>query len=123
MPWTLDARTPVTLVADESALAAALAAGPPAAVVSEPPPPPLPAGAVALVSFDATTTTHAAACSCCAGRSPAASALDRLFQARIRNACPWFDRVVALAETPEGAQSLRDALASDPLASARFRLA
>jgi len=123
MAWTLDARTPVTLVSDKAALAAALAAGPPAAVVSEAPPPPLPPRAVALVSFGATTTTHAAGCSCCAGRSPAAAALDRLFQARIRNACPWFDRVVALAETPEAAASLRDALARDPLASARFRLA
>lgn len=123
MAWTLDARTPVTLVADEAALAAALAAGPPAAIVSEAPPPPLPAGAVALVSFDATKTTHAAGCSCCAGRSPAAAALDGLFQARVRNACPWFDRVVALAETPEAAASLREALARDPVASARFRLA
>jgi hypothetical protein len=122
MAWTLDARTPVTLVSDKAALAAALASGPPAAVVSEAPPPPLPPRAVALVSFDA-TTTHAAGCSCCAGRSPAAAALDRLFQARIRNACPWFDRVLALAETPEAAASLRDALARDPLASARFRLA
>lgn len=123
MPWTLDARTPVTLVADEAALAAALASGPPAAILSEAPPTPLPPTAVALVSFDVTTTTHAAGCSCCAGRSPAASALDRLFQARVRNACPWFDRVVALAETPEAAEAIRDALASDALAVARFRLA
>jgi hypothetical protein len=122
MTWTLDARIPVTLVADEAALAAALAAGPPAAILSEAPPPPLPALAIALASFDA-TTTHAAGCSCCAGRSPAASALDRLFQARVRNACPWFDRVVALAVTPEAAEAIRAALASDALAVARFRLA
>lgn len=123
MPWSLDARIPLTLVADEAALAAALASGPPAALVVEAPPPPLPAGAVALVSFDATTTAHAAGCACCAGRSPAAAALDRLFQARVRNACPWFDRVLALAESPEAAASIREALAQDAVASARFRLA
>jgi hypothetical protein len=123
MAWSLDARIPVTLVADEATLAAALASGPPAALISEAPPPPLPPGAVAVVSFDSTTATHAAGCVCCAGRSPAAAALDRLFQARVRGACPWFDRVLALAETPEAAASLRDALARDPLASARFRLA
>jgi hypothetical protein len=123
MPWSLDARIPLTLVADEAALAAALASGPPAALVVEAPPPPLPPGAVALVSFDATTTAHAAGCACCAGRSPAAAALDRLFQARIRNACPWFDRVLALADTPEAADAIRDALARDALAAARFRLA
>lgn len=123
MPWSLDARIPLTLVADEAALAAALASGPPAALVVEAPPTPLPAGAVALVSFDATTTAHAAGCACCAGRSPAAAALDRLFQARVRNACPWFDRVLALAGTPEAAAAIREALAQDAVASARFRLA
>ncbi|MCS6933301.1 MAG: hypothetical protein NZM27_13970 [Acetobacteraceae bacterium] len=123
MRWSLDTRIPLAFVADEAALAAALAAGPPAAVLCEAPPPPLPAGAVALVSFDATTTAHAAGCACCAGRSPAAAALDRLFQARVRNACPWFDRVLALADTPEAAEAIRETLARDPLASARFRLA
>lgn len=123
MPWSLDARIPLTFVPDAAALAAALADGPPAAILAEAPPPPLPARAVALVSFDATTTSHAAGCACCTGRSPAAAALDRLFQARVRNACPWFDRVLALAETPAAASAIREALAQDPLASARFRAA
>ena len=52
-----------------------------------------------LASFDPFAPGHAAGCACCAGRSPAAVALDRLFQARVRGACSWFDRVVALAET------------------------
>lgn len=123
MPWSLDARIPLILLAEEAALADALASGPPAAVISEAPPPALPAGAVTLVSFDATTTAHAPGCACCAGRSQAAAALDRLFQARVRNACPWFDRVLALAATPEAAAALREAVAQDALASARFRLA
>jgi hypothetical protein len=123
MPWSLDARIPVSFVADEAALRAALAAGPPAAVLAQAPPPAAP-GAVAVVSFDSTTTTaHGAACPCCCGRSPAAAALDRLFQARVRNACPWFERVLALAEDAEAAADIRDALAQDPLASVRFRLA
>lgn len=122
MPWSLDARIPVSFVADEAALRAALAAGPPAAVLAQAPPPAAP-GAVAVVSFDSTTTAHGAACPCCCGRSPAAAALDRLFQARVRNACPWFERVLALAEDAEAAADIRDALAQDPLASVRFRLA
>jgi hypothetical protein len=122
MPWSLDARIPVSFVADEAALRAALAAGPPAAVLAQAPPPAAP-GAVAVVSFDSTTTAHGAACLCCRGRSPAAAALDRLFQARVRNSCPWFERVLALAEDAEAAAEIRDALAQDPLASVRFRLA
>ena len=64
MPWSVDARIPLTFVPDAAALAAALADGPPAAILAEAPPPPLPARAVALVSFDATTTSHAAGCAC-----------------------------------------------------------
>jgi hypothetical protein len=119
MAWSLDARTPVALLPDRATLAAALAAGPPAAVLSAGGP----AGGVVHAVFDATATTHPAACTCCAGRSPAATALDQLFQARVRNACPWFDRVLALAETEAAAAEIRAALDSDPLASARFRLA
>jgi hypothetical protein len=122
MPWSLDARTPVALLPDSVALAAALAAGPPAAVLSAGGTP-RPAGGVIHAAFDAAAATHPAACACCAGRSPAATALDQLFQARIRNACPWFDRVVALAETPADAEAIRAALAGDALAAARFRLA
>ena len=98
MAWSIDARIPLVTVADEPALNAALAGGPPAAVLAEAPPPPLPAGAVALVSFDLSGPIHAIGCACCAGRSSAAVALDRLFQARVRGGCAWFDRVVALAE-------------------------
>ena len=131
MPWSLDARIPIVIVADPAALAAALdaaqAGGRPAAVLLGPaahgasrpdaPPP----GAVALARFDLSGPAHAAACACCAGRGPAAVALDTLFQARIRNTCPWFDRVVALAETPAARAEVEAALAGDAVTAARFR--
>ena len=66
--------------------------------------------------------SHAAACACCGGRAPAATALDRLFQARVRGQCPWFDRVVALAETPEARAAIAAALMEDAVTAARFRL-
>jgi hypothetical protein len=123
MAWSLDARIPLVTVADEAGLAVALAAGRPAAVLAEAPPPAMPAGAVALVSFDLSGPTHAAGCACCAGRSPAAAALDRLFQARVRNQCGWFERVVALAETEAARAEITQALREDAVTAARFRAA
>ncbi len=120
MAWNLDARIPLLLVADPTALAQALAEGSPAAVLRAGPGA-LPAGAVAQAEFAATAATHAAACACCAGRGAAATALDRLFQARIRNQCPWFTRVLALVETPEAAAEVTAALTQDALTLARFR--
>ena len=94
-----------------------------AAVLAEAPPPPMPASAAALASFDAFAPGHAGGCACCGGRSPAAAALDRLFQARVRGACPWFERVVALAETPAARDAVVAALREDAVTAARFRLA
>ncbi len=131
MPWSLDARIPVVMVADPAALAAALDAalvggrpaalllGPAPAGASRPDAPP--PGAVALARFDLSAAAHAAACACCAGRGPAAAALDRLFQARVRNACPWFEQVIALAETPEAKAEIAAALTRDAVTAARFR--
>ncbi|MDO9707617.1 hypothetical protein [Paracraurococcus lichenis] len=120
MAWSLDARIPLVVTATEADLAAALAAGPKAAVLAEAPPPALPDSAVALASFDI-ALPHAAACTCCGGRSPAAAALDRLFQARVRSQCPWFDRVVALAETVAAQAEIAAALREDAVTAARFR--
>lgn len=122
MAWNIDARLPLLLVESEAALKATLATGPKTAVLAEAPPPSLPTGAVALASFD-TVVTHAAACTCCGGRPPAAAALDRLFQARVRNQCPWFERVVALAETEEARTAIAAALKDDAVTAARFRAA
>lgn len=118
MAWSVDARIPVTLLPDAAALPGALA-GRPAALLAEGALP-QPAPAEASESF-APQPRHAAACACCAGRSAAAQALDRLFQARVRGQAAWFDRVLVLAATPEGRAELAQALAQDPLTTARFR--
>ena len=120
MAWSLDARLPVVIVADAAALDGALAVGPKAAVLAEAPPLPMPAGAAALASFDP-LAPHAVGCSCCGGRPAAAAALDRLFQARVRGACPWFERVVALAETEAAREAVAAALSNDAVTAARFR--
>lgn len=133
-----DARIPVILLADPTALAAALAApdAKPAAVLEEAPAgaqaaggplPPVPGRAAtgqpaaARAAFSAAAARHAIGCACCAGRSPAAQALDRLFQQRARGQCAWFDRVLALVPSPAGAAMLASALADDVLTRARFR--
>jgi hypothetical protein len=121
MAWSLDARIPVILVPDPAALARLLAGGTAAALLAEAPPPPLPAGAVALASFDPHLPSHAAACACCGGRPLAAAALDRLFQARVRGQCGWFDRVLALAETVAAQAQVMAALREDAVTAARFR--
>lgn len=120
MPWSLDARIPLLTLADPAGLPAALAQGKAALLADRPALPP-PQGAVALERFEAAGTAHAAACACCGGRSPAAAALDRLFQARVRGTVPWFDRVVALAESPAAQAQIAAALRDDAVTAARFR--
>ncbi len=121
MSWSLDARIPVLFPPD--GLPSRTSNGAPASVaqatVALAPPSPLPDWAVAGVSFEAGVSTHVAGCACCAGRPEAALALDRLFQARARGACAWFDRVVV---APDAAEEVRAALAMDALTAARFRL-
>ncbi len=117
MAWSIDARIPVTILPDAGALPGALA-GRPAALLAE--------GAADHNGATVTETfapepRHAVACACCAGRSAAAQALDRLFQARVRGKAAWFDRVLVLAATEAGRAELAQALAQDPLTSARFR--
>jgi hypothetical protein len=118
MAWTLDARIPLVLVEDEAGLQAALAAGRPAAVLAEAPAPARPG--VAQEAFEA-AEAHAAACACCAGRPAAAVALDRLFQARVRGQCAWFEQVVALASSADGRAQVLAALSGDAVTAARFR--
>lgn len=115
-----DPRIPLTLLPDDAALSAWLAVGGAAAVLAEraaaaP-------GAVAVEPF-ATHAPHRFGCACCAGRSGVAIALDRLFQARARGRCAWFDRVGVLAESPAARGQLAAALAGDALTMARFRAA
>lgn len=120
MAWTMDARIPVIVTGDLAGAEAALSAGGPAALLAETPAPPRPARAVALAAFGP-GTPHPPGCACCAGRSPVATALDRLFQERVRGRCAWFERVVALAPTEEGRQALAAALDRDAVTAARFR--
>ena len=122
LAWTLDARLPVVMVANPAALAAALATGPPAALLAEAPTPTLPDSVVTLECFEP-MPSHPAACKCCGGRPPVAVALDRLFQARVRGQCPWFERVLALATTPAGQAAVAAALTGDAVTVARFRAA
>ena len=121
MNWSLDARVPLILVGDEAGMAEALAAGPSAVLAAgELPTRPM-VGAVAALSFEV-FTSHAVACACCGGRSPAALALDRLFQARVRGTVAWFDRVVALVPNEAAHGMVEDALRDDAVAAARFRI-
>ena len=117
MAWSLDARIPLTLVADAAALAAALAAGPKSAVLAEP----RPAG---RGHGSGNLRRRQAACRRLhlLRRSPAAAtALDRLFQARLRGRCGWFTRVVALAGSEAARAQIAAALAGDAVTAARFR--
>ncbi|UFN46995.1 hypothetical protein LPC08_13255 [Roseomonas sp. OT10] len=118
MAWFLDSRIPVQAVPDLPALAEALAGGGPAALVVPLPLPTLPPGAVAQEATDA--VAHPVACSCCGGiaRPALAVALDRLFQARVRGAAPWFDRVLVLGGA---ADALPVVLREDVLTAARYR--
>lgn len=115
--WNLDARVPVLFVG----AAPGAAPGGAAAWIGLAPPTPPPSWAAVAVAFSPEVSggvAHARSCACCAGRSPAAQALDRLFQARARGACAWFDQVVV---APDAAEEVRAALAADALSAARFR--
>ncbi len=66
---------------------------------------------------------HTYGCLCCTPRDPVAAALNRLFLARAKGEMAWFTRVVALVQTVPGRLAVTQAIASDPLVAARFRLA
>ncbi|WP_249120333.1 hypothetical protein [Plastoroseomonas hellenica] len=103
MAWTLDARIPVHLIAPGDAV---------------------PEGAALLAEgadFAVPASGHAIGCACCLPRSPAASAFDRLFLARVKGERS-FTSVAARAETADGADAIRWALDHDPVVSSRFRL-
>jgi hypothetical protein len=111
-------RIPVTILPDAAALPGWLAAGGPAALLSDGAA--RPGGPVATEGFDP-RPPHRFGCAGCAGRSAAAVAFDRLFQARARGRSPWFDRVAVLALTAPGQAQVAAALREDALTLARFR--
>ena len=110
----LDARVPVHLdpAAEPGADAALLVEGE-AAV-----PPGLP-----VARFTPAVQLHGIGCACCIPRGAVAEALGRLFLARARGEVAFFRSVIARPASEAGAAAIREALASDPLVSGRFRLA
>ena len=111
-----DTRIPLALLPEPEALPAWLALGGPAALLTDLPTPP--EGSAVTERFSA--DRHRIGCACCGGRSPAALALDRLYQARVRGRSAWFDRAAALL-SPAGRDQLREAMETDVLTRARFR--
>lgn len=80
-----------------------------------------PDAATPMAAFTPGASRHRFGCACCGGRSAAAEALDRLFQARVRGACAWFDRVLAILPSAEARAELAAALREDRVTAARFR--
>lgn len=78
----------------------------------------VPAGTGVVARFTS-AATHTPFCACCAGRSAAATALGSLFQDRAVGRVAWFTRVLAVVADPA---ALADAVRSDRLVAARFRL-
>ena len=81
-----------------------------------------PPGWLAVVRLPAIVHGHMAGCACCAPRSPWASTLIRLFQARARGETGFFTSVVASLPAVDAA-ALRTLLQSDPFLSASFAIA
>lgn len=105
----IDARIPVLLGSGDLQDGAVLIEGAP-----------VPAGAVG-VRFDL-ASDHAPACACCLPRGSVAEALSLLFTRRARGELPFFRTVRAVELSDAGQEAVWDALANDPVASARFRL-
>ena len=66
--------------------------------------------------------SHKFGCACCTVRSHASAALGQLFRDRATGAAPFFKRVVVLA-SPKGEAAVRETVAGDVMAAARFQLA
>ena len=65
---------------------------------------------------------HVPGCTCCVTRSPVAEALGRLFRARAVGEVPFFTRLGVVPASAAGEASLRQALETDGLASACYRI-
>jgi len=113
MPWSMDARIPVTLRADA-------VSAPDTALLLEGDAP-APHGAV-VARFTPGLGPHGADCACCAARGAVADALGRLCLARARGEVGFF-RSLAVVCGEAGRAEVLAALAADPVVSARFRLA
>ena len=74
--------------------------------------------AAPVAYFEAGAAGHAPGCACCVPMTGAAAALSALFRERATG--PMFSGVLAVVG-PEGEAAVRAALATDRVASARFR--
>jgi len=76
----------------------------------------------AVAAWDSREAGHVAGCACCVTRSPVAEALGRLFRARAVGEVPFFTRLGVVPASAGGEASVRQALETDGLASACYRL-
>ena len=76
----------------------------------------------AAAAWDSRADGHVAGCTCCVARSPVAEALGRLFRARAVGEMPFFTRLGVVPAGAAGEASVRQALVTDGLASACYRL-
>ena len=76
----------------------------------------------AVAAWDSREAGHVAGCTCCVSRSPVAEALGRLFRARAVGEVPFFTRLGVVPASAAGEASVRQALATDGLASACYRV-
>ena len=76
----------------------------------------------AVAAWDSRAGGHVAGCTCCVSRSPVAEALGRLFRARAVGEVPFFTRLGVVPSGAAGEASVRQALETDGLASACYRV-
>jgi hypothetical protein len=76
----------------------------------------------AAAAWDSREGGHVAGCACCVARSPVAEALGRLFRARAVGKVPFFTRLGLVPASEAGESAVRQALATDGLASACYRV-
>jgi hypothetical protein len=73
-------------------------------------------------AWDSREAGHVPGCACCVARSPVAEAMGRLFRARAVGDVPFFTRLGVVPAGPGGEASVRQALETDGLVSAFYRL-
>jgi hypothetical protein len=77
----------------------------------------------AVAAWDSGEAGHVAGCACCVARGPVAEALGRLFRARAVGEVPFFTCLGVVPASAAGEAAVRQALATDGLAAACYRLA
>jgi hypothetical protein len=76
----------------------------------------------AVAAWDSRAGGHVVGCACCVARSPVAEALGRLFRARAVGEVPFFTRLGVVPASAAGEAAVRQALATDGLAGACYRV-